>query len=134
MQSIQKVQKAIYELINSQTTGELANISGIFHDVPQETNFPYIYFSENKVEEISNFKDKIFKVNIELSVFDKNKSNSKVITLCEEAVSLITNISNLNVEDYSVLDCRNKGCEISLEDKGEVWKGVVNFEIILRKD
>ena len=134
MQSIQKVQKAIYEIINSQITGELANINGVFHYIPQETNFPYIHLDNGKVEEISDFKNDMFKVSIKINVFDKSKSNSITMNLCEEIRTLLIDINNLNIENYNILDSKHKSCEISMENNREIWKGEMEFEIIVKKN
>jgi len=133
MQAIQKTQKAIYTLLKAQTTGELANINGVFHYTSQETNFPYVHIGEGKFEEISDFKNEIFKVNTKINIFDRSKSNSTVMILCDEIRILLVNIYNLSVENYSVLDCRHKECKVSLNNDGKTWKGEMIFEVIVKK-
>jgi len=134
MQSIQKVQKAIYTIINSQSTGELANINGVFHYIPQETDFPYVYIGEGNCEDISNFKNQIFSINININVFDKNKSNIKTMTLCDEIRILLIDIDNLSIDNHSVLDSKLTKCEVSLENDGETWKGEMVFKITVKKN
>jgi hypothetical protein len=133
MQPLQKAQKAIYTLLSAQSPADLENITGIFHYIPQKTNFPYIHISEGKCEEISDFKNAIFKLNIKINVFDRNKSNIRVMTLCDKLSALLLNIETLNLDNYFVLDGKHKGCDISLKQDGETWKGELIFEFIVKQ-
>lgn len=134
MQSIQKIQKAIYTALNTRLCGELDTVSGVFHYIPQNTTFPYVHIGESDLEDISDFRNTILKIKTKIYVFDREKNNSTIMNLCEEVKNLLENGDNLDIEDHALLSNKFKTCDIVLENDGRTWKGRIEFEFLIRRE
>ncbi|HSQ98017.1 MAG TPA: hypothetical protein VLL98_04855 [Rickettsiales bacterium] len=131
MTEISEVQKTIYNCLNGQTSTNFSNLQGIFTYIEKNSDFPYIFISTNKIENLSTFSKNIYSYSIGVNVFDKNTSNSFVVSIAEEIKSIFSDISNFTTNDYEILDIKFKEINISLESNNTIWKSEINFEFII---
>lgn len=131
MTIINEVQKTIYNCLIQQTGINFLNIKGIFTYVEKNSDFPYIFVSTNKIEDLSTFSKKIYKYSIEIDVFDKNTSNSYILDLIEDIKSIFSNISNFTTNNYDILDIKFREINTTLENNNTIWKSQAIFDFII---
>lgn len=132
MTIINEVQKTIYNCLNGQTSTNFSNLEGIFTYIEKNSDYPYIFISINKIENLSTFSKNIYSYSIGINVFDKNTSNSFVTNITEEIQSIFSNISNFTVNDYKILDIKFKEINTSLESNNTIWKSEIIFNFIIQ--
>lgn len=131
MATINKVQKSIYDCLISQTGTNFLNLSGIYTYVEKNSEFPYVFISTNKVENLSTFSKEIYGYSIELNIFDKNTSNVYLLELAEDIKSIFSNISNFTTNNYDILDIKFKEINVGLEKDNTIWKSQIIFDFII---
>ncbi|MFC1659358.1 DUF3168 domain-containing protein [Pseudomonadota bacterium] len=133
MQVIWELQKAIYEKLTDTDRDLVEKVSGVYHYVPQNTIFPYIVIFENKAKEISNFSETIFEVQTEIHVFDKSESNSDLLSLVDDTVNILKDISNFTIIGHSLIDLELLSVNSLLMDDRKTWKCELFFNFIVKK-
>ena len=78
MTIINEVQKTIYDCLSSQTGSNFLNLNGIFTYVEKNSEFPYIFISTRKIDDLSTFSKTIYNYSIEINIFDKNTRNNYI--------------------------------------------------------
>lgn len=130
MQALHQLQKSIFQLLSTQVCGKFDGLNGVFHQVPPNTKLPYIHMELGSLVDMSNFRQKIYKISLKLHIYDGGNSNDFLLELMEATVQLFGNIANFSMDNYSVIDIRNKN--ILLEKDGDkIWKGLGEYDFII---
>ena len=118
-------QKTIYQNIKDDLN--------IFSYVEKNTNFPYgVVNIENVIEE-NNFNYNLYKISLNVNIFDKNKSNVNVINITNKIKNNILKLIGINNEYFEVLDISCSSNELKLYNDIEgIWSSILKLNIIIR--
>jgi hypothetical protein len=131
MTIINEVQKTIFDCLSKQDGKNFLILNGIFTYIEKNSNFPYIFISINKAEDLSTFSKSIHSYLIGINVFDKNTTNSFITNISDDIKLLFSNISNFISINYEILDIKFKQITTLLESNNTIWKNEILFEFII---
>ena len=130
---VNNLQKSIYECLKSQNSAGFKKLTGIFNYIDKNTDFPYIFFSVRGVDDISSYSKNIYSCTLIINIFDKNTTGSFIINLADEIKIIFSNISNFSMQNCKILDIKSNNFKISLENNNTIWKGEIDFNILVEK-
>lgn len=118
-------QKIIYQNIKDDLS--------IFSYVEKNTNFPYgVVNMENIIEE-KNFNYNLYKISLNVNIFDKNKSNVNIINITNKIKNNILKLIGINNEYFEILDISYNNNELKLYNDIEgIWSSILKLNIIIR--
>ena len=118
-------QKTIYQNIKDDLS--------IFSYVEKNTNFPYgVVNIENIIEE-NNFNYNLYRISLNVNIFDKNKSNVNIINITNKIKNNILKLIGINNEYFEVLDISHNSNELKLHNDIEgIWSSVLKLTVIIR--
>lgn len=123
---ITDLQKIIYDVLFSNFT----NIK-IFTHIEKNTDFPFVFIDIVNSKDISNFTEEIKNFEVEISIFDKNTTNSFALELGDKIEDILSIVENFN--DKNIIDVKFFGQTISMQSEKTIWQNKLKFNFITKK-
>ena len=123
------VQKAIYERL----TGDsqlMSIVSGIFDNVPQDQQFPFITIGNTSSSEIANLGGDGTEQRININIWSREAGHKQVGDIMDIVYKLLHN-STLFISGKNIVAIRFISNAIQLEDDGWTYHGSMNLLVIV---
>lgn len=120
-----ELQKIIYQNINDDLN--------IFSYVEKNTSFPYGVINIENIVEENNFNYNLYKVSLNINIFDKNKSNVNIINIANKIKNNVINLIAISNDYFEILNILYDGSELKLYNDIEgIWSSILKLTIIIR--
>ena len=123
------LQKSIYETLTSDTT-LMALVSGVFDRTPQGTAFPYVMLGESAGSDWSTKTTNGMEQNVILHVWSRQGGRTEAANIMARIHTLLHH-ANLNVDGQTLVLIQFTGSNITLENDGFTYQGIMRFQALL---
>lgn len=129
MNIIQNIQKLIYTLVSNNTQ----NIK-VYSCSNKDIKFPYIILELDKIKNEENFINKIYYIWINIKIFDKNETNTKIIEISNEIEENIMKLLNVKIENFTIIDTVYENNSLEMYNGlNSVWNNNINFKFTINE-
>lgn len=125
------LQKAIYERLHGDSL-LMAMVSGVYDRPVQGTAFPYITFGTFEAQDWSSMTNAGMAFGVTLEIWSREGGHKQAAVIMERLHSLLHDV-NLSVEGQTLVDLRFVGSNITLEDDGSTYRGLVRLRALLHQ-
>ncbi len=123
-----ELQKAIYQtLVNDATLTTL--VQGIYDQVPEGTPFPYITIGETACRDWSTKTSSGAQITVTLHVFSRYGGKKQAIDIMQRVHTLLHQ-GNLSLTGHLLVLMRFESSQITLEDDGSTYQGVIRLRAL----
>lgn len=123
------LQKSIYQALTADAP-LTAMITGVFDNVPQSTDFPYVTIGESIVNDWSTKTSSGFEQFISIRVWSREGGRKEAVSVMEKIYSLLHGAS-LTVEGLKLVLIRQLSSNVTLENDGWTYQGIMRFRALL---
>lgn len=124
-----KLQKILYDLIEA-TNGAME----VYSCPHRNVNFPYVVIEISRIHGENNFNHKIHNIHTSIKIFDRNESNTPIITLANDIREAVLKLYNLQQENFEIVDVSLKEDTLKMYNElNSVWSEILDFEFITRE-
>lgn len=129
MNIIQKVQKLAYTSISNNTQ----NIK-VYSCSNKDIKFPYIILELEKTKSEENFINRKYDIWVNVKIFDKNETNTKIIGISDEISENMVKLSNIVIDNFIIVDviCENNSLEM-YNGLNSVWNNNLKFKFTVNE-
>ena len=127
MNIIQKLQKLIYNSVSNNTQ----NIK-VYSCSNKDISFPYIIFELEKSKNEKLFAGEKYSVWVNIKIFDKNETSTKIIEVSEEIRENMMELLNIKIDNSAIVSivCENSSLEM-YNGLNSVWNSSLEFKFII---
>lgn len=126
------LQKAIYEKFLASST-LMAIISGVFDNVPQGTQYPFVTFNQVSTIDISNLENSCTEHKIDINIWSREGGKKQASDIMDIIYGLLHN-GTITVFGHSLISMGFITNSIILEDDGRTYCGVMRLMIIMEEN
>lgn len=129
MNIIQNIQKLIYTLVSNNTQ----NIK-VYSCSNKDIKFPYIILELDKIKNEENFINKRYYIWINIKIFDKNETNTKIIEISNEIEENIMKLLNVKIENFTIIDIVYENNSLEMYNGlNSVWNNNIKFKFTINE-
>ncbi len=129
MNIIQNIQKLIYTLVSNNTQ----NIK-VYSCSNKDIKFPYIILELDKIKNEENFINKRYYTWINIKIFDKNETNTKIIEISNEIEENIMKLLNVKIENFTIIDIVYENNSLEMYNGlNSVWNNNLKFKFTINE-
>ena len=127
MNIIQKLQKLIYNSVSNNTQ----NIK-VYSCSNKDISFPYIVLELEKSKSEKLFAGEKYSVWVNIKIFDKNETSTKIIEVSEEIRENMMELLNIKIDNSAIVSivCENSSLEM-YNGLNSVWNSGLEFKFII---
>jgi len=123
------LQKTIYEKLFANIE-LMAQISGVYDNVPQETAYPFISFGKNNSKKYDVLGKNGLEQKLDIEVWSREGGKKQSAYIMESIYSLLHN-GNITIAGHTVISMEIISSSINLESDGRTYRGIINLRVIL---
>ncbi len=129
MNIIQNIQKLTYTLVSNNTQ----NIK-VYSCSNKDIKFPYIILELDKIKNEENFINKRYYIWINIKIFDKNETNTKIIEIFNEIEENIMKLLNVKIENFTIIDIVYENNSLEMYNGlNSVWNNNIKFKFTINE-
>lgn len=92
-------------------------VDGVYSDIPQDTQFPYILIKQSRVESANNTQNKGYEITYQISVFLQSKSAKNTLKIVEKISEILAN-KQLTISNTTCLPIKYKYHDLEKQNDG----------------
>lgn len=109
-----------------------ANVVGVYHMLPDNSNRPFIYLNIDRVEHISTVLSVAYKVTLSVHAETGSRSSEKLLSILERIGELLHHNSTMTLSEGSIISMNQVALSINRNDEKEHNViGSTRFEIFV---
>jgi hypothetical protein len=123
------LQKAIYEKLIA-NSGLMAQVSGIYDNVPQETSYPFISFGRNYSKKYDVLGKNGLEQKLDIEIWSREGGKKQSAYIMESVYSLLHN-AEIVIAGHNLISMEVISTSINLESDGCTYHGIISLRVIL---
>ena len=123
------LQKAIYQTLSGDST-LLAMVNAVYDRPPQGSPYPYITIGESTVSDWSSKTTAGTEEIVKLHIWSRNGGRKETASIMERVYQLLHQAS-LTVTGQTLILIRFMSSDITLENDGFTYQGIIQFKALL---
>lgn len=126
------LQKAVYDVLTADAT-LMALITGLYDHVPQDTPYPYIFFGDVRVDDISNLSTQQMDIRLPFYIMSRQAGRAQTATIMDRVHFLLHEAALMPVGQILV-SLRDVSNRITLQSDGFTYEGEMIFRALLQAE
>lgn len=128
---IWQVQQALYEVLSIDASLS-AIVNGVYSNVPQNQDFPYVQIGSFEANEITQKAREVVKITYDIIAFSQRNSLEEILNITS-VVKNILNEPNFTMNDYNLIRIDHIKSDIDSLSDGMTWISKISFEIVVQE-
>ena len=126
--TINTLNNILYTALKNSNDENIKKITDIYTYLPKNAKFPYLFIEYKNIAINNSYENDIYCVVLNLHLYDKNTSNTNILSIYNSVKNILETIENSDVIDISINNIENK-----FDNNNQYFDVIIQAQIIIKE-